>query len=152
MQYNQILSRWGSFSVPSLNEMKFYKHSFPSFCYFLRGFVNQLPNRRWTHLLCWRQTLLAMETNALCTGDKHFSARDERVVNVHSNFSNTHAAGYQWLPNRPYVQIIATHKYSPPKTNGFMLSYSHLSTLHPQVIQTYGILCMTKRSSSSLRR
>ena len=45
------------FSAPSLPEMKFQRNFPPSFCFFLDGFLNHLPNGRRTHLLCCRQTL-----------------------------------------------------------------------------------------------
>ena len=75
------------------------------------GFLNQLPNRKRMHLLCWRRTLLAMETNA-------FRPEDERVENTLSNFSHAHSYSYKRLPNRP------TQMYSPLKTGGFRLFYS----------------------------
>ena len=65
-------------------------------------------------ILCWRRTLLAMETNVFCAEDKHFSALDECVENACSNFSHiqthTHTASYQQLPNETYVGMIATHR------------------------------------------
>ena len=44
--------------------------------------------------LCGGRTLLVLETNAVCAGDKHFSAGDECVKNARLNFS-THTASYQ---------------------------------------------------------
>ena len=41
-------------------------------------------------VLCWRQTLLTLEMNAVHTGDEHFSAGDEHVQIGHSDFSHTH--------------------------------------------------------------
>ena len=87
-----------------------------SFCSFLRGFytnfhVTQQPNAIIASDECvlrWRQTLLVLETNAFelqphtCTGS------------------------YRWLPNRTYVKMITTDRYSPLKTGGIMLSYSPL--------------------------
>ena len=87
--------------------------------------------------MCWRWTILAMEMDAFSAGGKHFSAGDERVESAHSNFSHTHThtAIHQRLPNKPYVKMIATHRYSPStKTGSFTLSYSPPRTLHPQVI------------------
>ena len=49
-----------------------------------------------------------------CPGREHFSPGDDCINNAPSNFSHTHTASYQRLPNRPYVEMIATHKYSPP--------------------------------------
>ena len=99
---------------------------FPNFLLIFGGFLNQPPN--------WRQIIIVLETNTfgdgderVHPGDEHFIAGDERIENAYSNFSHTHTANYQWLPNRPYVQIIATYGYSPPKTGGFTLSYSPLS-------------------------
>ena len=55
-----------------------------------------------------------------CTSDQRFSAGDKRDenVHVHSNFSPTpptHTASYQQLSNRTYLNMIATHRYSPSK-------------------------------------
>ena len=75
-------------------------------------------------VLCWRQTLLALETNAFHAGDQHFSAGDEQVKNAGSNFSHTHTASYQQLPNRTYVDMIASHSYSLPKTGSITLRRS----------------------------
>ena len=65
------------------------------------------------------------------------------AIRLHSNFSHTHThlATSDFQTNTTYVEMIATHRYSPPKTDGrcIMLSYS-LSMLshcrHPQVIYT----------------
>ena len=81
-----------------------FLHSFWSFCW---GVLNQLLDRRWTRLLCWRQTLSALETNVFWAGDEHFSAGDQRVENG-IRTSDTHTASYQRLPNRLYVEMIAT--------------------------------------------
>ena len=43
------------------------------------------------HVLCWRRTILAMEMNAFCARDKHFSAGDKHVENPCLNFSYTHS-------------------------------------------------------------
>ena len=52
------------------------------------------------------------ETNGFRTGDEHFSsAGDECVENERLNISHTHTASYQRLPNRPWFEIIAAHKY-----------------------------------------
>ena len=59
-------------------------------------------------MLVRRWTLLALETNALRAGDRH-------VENVRSNFSHTHTHSYN-VATRTYVEMIASHSYSPPKT------------------------------------
>ena len=110
------------FSGPSLVEMKFYKSLFLIFVLFGR-FLNHLPNRRQTGLLCWRRTLLVLEMNMFCTGDKHTSVM-ERVRN-----SATLTDSYQRLPDRTYVEMTATHWYSPTKTGSTTLSYSPPSTV-----------------------
>ena len=82
---------------------------------------------------------------------QHFSGGDECVQNKRSNFSHTHTASYQRLPRRPWFEIIATHKYSPPKTGGIMLSYSPPSICYIHKLYMYtrnSVLCWTKRSSS----
>ena len=62
------------------------------------GFLNQLPNRRWTCLLCWKGTLLAMETNAFYAGNEHFSAGDEHLETcVQTSSTNTQLATYKRL-------------------------------------------------------
>ena len=61
----------------------------------------------------------------LCAGDEHFSAKDERVENAHSNFTHAHRASYQRLPNKTYIKTIASHSYSPLKMGVIMLSRSN---------------------------
>ena len=57
------------------------------------------------------------------------------AIRLHMNFNHTHThtASYQRLPNRSYFKMIATHRYSLPKTGGIMcshrVSYSPPSTL-----------------------
>ena len=58
-------------------------------------------------VLCWGQTLLALETNVFHAGDEHFSAGDACVENVRSTFSHTHSYSYQRLSSRIYVKMIA---------------------------------------------
>ena len=65
--------------------------------------------------------------NTFCTGDKHLGTGDELVENV------THTASYQRLPNRTYLEMIATHQYSPPKTGG---SYYALIVTSERAIPT----------------
>ena len=48
----------------------------------------------------WRRTRFVLETNT-------FGAGDKLVENAHSNFSHTHTASYERLPNRTYVEMIA---------------------------------------------
>ena len=67
-----------------------------------------------------------METHLFRAGGEHFSAGDEHIENMRSNFSHTDTASYQQLPNKPYVEMIATHRCSPPKTGSFTLTYSHV--------------------------
>ena len=107
------------FSSPSLPEIKFYRNvSLVSALFSEEGLLNQLVVRG--------RTCYCAEMNAFRAGDEHFSARDERVENALSNFSHKHTASYQRLPSRPWVEMIATHKYSPPKTGGITLLYTHL--------------------------
>ena len=70
-------------------------------------------------VLCWGQTILALETNAFRDGDEHFSAGDECLshgtwnilVLQHFRASATHlhtaTCSYQRLPSRIYVEMIA---------------------------------------------
>ena len=53
---------------------------------------------------------ITLETNAFIVLETNaFRAGDERVENTRLNLSHTHIASYQRLPNRAYVEIIATH-------------------------------------------
>ena len=61
------------------------------------------------------------------------------VENARSNFNHTHTASYQRLPNRPQINMIATHKYSPPKTGGITLSYSPPNTHYIHKLYIYAI-------------
>ena len=114
------------FSGPSLTKMKFYRN-FSLVSVPFRGFSNHLRNRRRTHLLCWRRTLLAQGKNEFCASDECFSAGNERVQT-----SPTHTASYQRLSNRTYLEMIATYRtrYSCPKTGG---SYHALVATHFRV-------------------
>ena len=76
--------------------------------------------RRTRFVLVRRRTLLALETSAFRAGDK-------QVENVRSNSSYTHTASYQRLPNRTFVEMIASHNYSPSNTGA----------IHVAEIQTY---------------
>ena len=46
------------------------------------------------HVLCWGQTLLALQTNAFRTGDEQCSTGHERIENECSHFTHTHAHTY----------------------------------------------------------
>ena len=51
--------------------------------------------------------------------------------------SPTHTASYQRLSNRTYLEMIATHRYSPPKTGGGYYAVElNSKSLHPQVNYT----------------
>ena len=135
--------------------MKFYRNFFFPSCGFLGGggFLSRLPNRRQTCLLCCRQRLLTWGMNIFWAGDECFSAGDERIGNASSNFSHTHihVASYQRLSNRNYFKMIATHRYSSPKTGGSyhaLVFTSEYAT--PTSYTRNSILCWTKRPSSRL--
>ena len=127
------------FSGPFQTEMKFYRNFFPSLCSFSAFFFKTTFQIENECLLYWKQTLLAWEMNTFCASDECLSAGNERVENTRSNFTHTQTASYEWLSNRTYLEMIATHRYSPPSKweVATTLSYSPLSTLHPQV--TYAI-------------
>ena len=55
------------------------------------------------------QTHFAMETNTL---KMHFQ------TSATHTYTHTHSYMYQQLPNRTYLKMIATHRYSPPKMDG----------------------------------
>ena len=93
---------------------------------------------------------LALETNAFDTGDQCFSTGDKGIVNTHSCFSHIHTASYQRLPNRTYVEMIASHtqcSYSTLKMGGITLQISQ----KVQAVSMYnGILHWTKGSLTKL--
>ena len=64
-----------------------------------------------------------------------FIASDEIELKLQPQ---THSYSYQRLPNRTYVGMIATHRYSFPKMGGITLSYSPPGMLshcrHQQII------------------
>ena len=117
------------FSGPSLLEMKFCRKLFPYILFFLGGFLNQLQIED-KHLLCWIWTLLEQEMNTFCASDERFSAGDKRVENARSNQPHIHTASYQQLSSRIYLEMVATHGYSIPKTGS---SY-HTLILTPEYI------------------
>ena len=84
------------------------------------------------HLLCWRQTLLGQWTNLFCTSDEQFSAGDERIQNLSSNFSPpTHTSDFKTeLASR----LLLTGTHLRKRALGNTLLYSPSSTLHPQLI------------------
>ena len=105
-----------------------------------------------------RRTLLALGTNVFFTSDEHFDARDkcfgaedEQAEKVGLNFSHTHAASYQRLPNRTFLEMIAPHWCSPPKTGGsyYALVLTSEYTTSTSYIHN-SILCWTERPSSRL--
>ena len=60
-------------------------------------------------VLFWRQTFLALDMHAFCAGgDEQSSSGDKHVENTHLNFSHTHTASYQRLPNRTYMYVKLT--------------------------------------------
>ena len=77
---------------------------------------------------------IASDERALCwSGDEHlvlemnaFRAGDEHAENAHSNFSHTHThtASYQRLPNKTYIEMIASRNYSVPRTDAIELRRS----------------------------
>ena len=56
--------------------------------------------------------------NTFCASGEYFSAGDVRIENMRSNFSHTHTTNYDRLSNRTNLEMIATHRYSPQKTDG----------------------------------
>ena len=66
--------------------------------------------------LCWRWTLLVMDTNTTCT----FCAGDKCIENTRSNFSHAHTASYRYSPptgsitlsysSRTHLRVRYTHK------------------------------------------
>ena len=57
-------------------------------------------------VLCLGRTLLMLEANVFRAGDEHFSAGDERIEPSRLSFVHPHAASYQRLPSRIYVEMV----------------------------------------------
>ena len=109
-----------TFSSPSLYEMKLCRNIFPLVFVPFCGFLNQPLNRRQTCLLCWRWNFLrrrwtsfALETNTLVL--------ETNELKMCARTSATQRASYQQRPNKRYVEMIASHSHSPPKTGGVTL-------------------------------
>ena len=66
------------------------------------------------------------------------------ATRLYSNFSHTHKASFQRLPNRTYVEMIATHRYSSPKTGGsyhaLVLTSEYAITLQTSTSYIYAIM------------
>ena len=132
--------------------MTFYRNFFLSNCSFLEGEVSKRSSKYKMNVFIVLETnIFAQGTNALSASDERFSAGDERVQNVHSNFTHTHTASYQRLSNKTCLEMIATHRLSPPKMGG---SYHALIlTIEYGVPTSYisnSVLCWTKWPSSRL--
>ena len=84
-----------------------------------RGFLNQLPNRTQ-----FKQVFATHLRTRYHTADE----LDYRCIarRLLSNFSHIYTASYQRLRNITYVEMIATHRYSSPKTGGIIRSHTHL--------------------------
>ena len=116
------------FQVHPYLKWSLQKHFLPKLFFFWGGFLNLLPNRRPTLLLCSRWRLLALETNSFDAGSNTL-VLETVTLKTRIRTSATHAQlhtcsyMYQRLPNRPYVEMIATHtcKYSPLKMSGITL-------------------------------
>ena len=119
-------------SVPtsgqSLLEMKF------QFLFWGRGVLSQLLNGEniycagGKHFWRWKQTCFMLEVNTL--------ALERRAFKLWPH-THTHTAGYQRLLKRPCVEMTVTHRYSLTSENRCLtLTYSHPSTLHPQILYT----------------
>ena len=134
-------------SIPTWNEV-LQKHFFFSFCSF-GWFLNQLPNRRWTCLLCWSRTLLAIETNAFRSGDERFSAGDEGVENPQTSATHTH--------NTHTHNYIATSNFQTDlMSRRLLLTHTHFRKRAVSRSRAYlqwhnSILCWTESYSSRLK-
>ena len=74
------------------------------------------------HFYCYWQTLLVLEMIIFHTGDQHFSAGDECIgTHIQTLATQAHTASNQRLSNRTYVEVIASHSYSPLKTSSITL-------------------------------
>ena len=119
-------------------EMKLYRNYFSQVSVLFRGFLNHLPNRKWTHWLRWKRTHFAWGTKAFCTSDEGFSAGGERVENAHSNFTHTqlHVAtsDFQTELILRWLLLRSTHLRKRAVAITLSDSYSTPSTLHAQII------------------
>ena len=68
-------------------------------------------------VLVRRRKLLALETNA-------FPALETNTLKTRVRTPATHTASYHRLPNKTYVETIASHNYSPPNTGAIALQRS----------------------------
>ena len=74
-------------------------------------FLNHLQNRRWTHLMCWRWTQLALETNTFGTGDDVFALEtkslmlETKTLMLETNALKIHI---RTSPTHLWVAIIST--------------------------------------------
>ena len=95
------------------------------------------------HLWHGGQTHFALVTNALVL--------ETNALKTRIQTSATHTAGYQRLSNKTYLEMTATHRYSPMKTSGsylaLVLTFKHAT---PTSYIHNSILCWTKRPSSRL--
>ena len=112
------------FSGPSLLEIKFCSNIFPQFLFFFREFLNHLPDKRQTHLLC-------------CTSDEH-------VENVCSNFNHTqthaHTHTHKQLPAifKQYFSRDDCYSQVLTSENGWQLSHAYHT--HFQVCYTHKLM------------
>ena len=97
------------------NRNKVSQKLFSTVSVVFRGFSKPPSKQEMTSRLCWRRTLLAWGTNAFCASNQCFSTGDKRTENARSNFILTHT---QRLSNKSTLEVIATDRYSPPKTSG----------------------------------
>ena len=136
--------------IPYWNEV-LQKLFSPSFFFSFEGFLNHLPSKRRTCLLCCRWTLWAMETSTFCAGDEHLSTEAKQIENMRSNFKpHTQLAtnDFQTVLMSKWLLLTGTHLWKRV--------VSHLCT-HLQVHYTHklhrccnSIFCWTKRSSRKL--
>ena len=110
------------FFRPILTWNEVLQRLFPLVCVLFWGFLNHLPNRRQTHLLYWRRTLLVW-------GWMHFAP----VTVATSDFQTKLISWWLLLTGSSYHAFVLTSEYAIPT------SYICNS-----------VLCWTKRSSSRL--
>ena len=138
--FNSALFLHFLMSIPTWNEVSLKLH-FTSFCSFLKGVSKPTSKKKTnalitsdkivsvTHfwiryhtadgcILCWRRILLALETNVFHAGMNTLVLETNMLKMSVSNFRHTHTASYQQLPNRTYVEMVASHSCSLPKTGG----------------------------------
>ena len=127
------------FSAPSMLKWKeVLENFFPLFPLFFEGFLNHLPKRGRTCLLCCRQTLRCREKECvLCYIVMNVLVLETNTLKTRIQTSTPHryTCSSQWFLRRTSLKI-ATHRHSHSKTGGShaLVLICEVRMLHPQVV------------------